>query len=132
MPRNKSGARTPKRTGAATRAAKHAAARAATRAAPPAGARTGTLALGASLSIREVGECALQLRALIAAGGCEIDARRLERVDTAGLQLLLAAALEARRRGSMLTLRGAAGLHASAASAVGLAEHLSAAAQILP
>jgi ABC-type transporter Mla MlaB component len=96
------------------------------------GTRTGTLSLGSSLSIREVGQCAIQLRALIAAGGREIDARRLESVDTAGLQLLLAAALEARRRGSVLTLRGAAGLHASAASAVGLAEHLSAAAQILP
>ncbi len=124
MPRNKSGTRAPRRPGAAMRATTPAGTRV--------GTRTGTLSLGSSLSIREVGQCAIQLRALIAAGGREIDARRLESVDTAGLQLLLAAALEARRRGSVLTLRGAAGLHASAASAVGLAEHLSAAAQILP
>jgi hypothetical protein len=92
----------------------------------------GPLALGSSLSIREVSECAAQLNALFAAGGCEVDAGKLESVDTAGLQLLLAAALVARRRGLTLKLLGASGLQSGAATALGLAGHLAAAAQILP
>ncbi len=90
------------------------------------------LQLGPSLSIREVSECASQLNALVAAGGCEVDVGKLESVDTAGLQLLLAAALMARRRGLTLKLLGAGGLHAGAATALGIADHLAAAAQILP
>ena len=97
--------------------------------APPAGE---ALALGASLSIREVGERAAQLEALFAAGRAEVDARMLESVDTAGLQLLLAAAAAARRGGLTLRLLGADRLNAGPAGALGLNEHLAAAAEILP
>jgi len=92
----------------------------------------GALALGASLSIREVGERAAQLKALFAAGRAEVDARMLESVDTAGLQLLLAAAAAARRGGLTLRLLGADRLNAGPAGALGLSEHLAAAAEILP
>ena len=84
----------------------------------------GLLALGSSLSIREVGERAAQFKALIAAGSAEVDAGKLESIDTAGLQLLLAAAAAARRRGLTLRLHGAGGLSSGAASALGLADHL--------
>src|SRR5579863_1204925 len=60
------------------------------------------LPLGASLSIREVSECAAQLKALFAAGSAEVDAHELQSIDTAGLQLLLAAAAAAQRRGLKL------------------------------
>jgi ABC-type transporter Mla MlaB component len=93
---------------------------------------TGLLALGASLSIREVGERAAQFTALIAAGSAEVDAGKLESIDTAGLQLLLAAAAAARRRGLTLRLHGAGSLNSGAASALGLADHLAATAEILP
>jgi len=96
------------------------------------GARVGLLALGSSLSIREVGERAVQFKALIAAGSAEVDAGKLESIDTAGLQLLLAAAVAARRCGLTLRLHGAGGLSSGAASALGLADHLAATAEILP
>jgi ABC-type transporter Mla MlaB component len=100
----------------------------------PAGAAcsAGPLALGSALSIREVGERAAQIKAMFATGAAEVDARMLESVDTAGLQLLLAAAAEARRRGLKLKLLGAERLNTGAASALGVAEHLAAAAEILP
>jgi ABC-type transporter Mla MlaB component len=94
-------------------------------------ARAGALALGSSLSIREVGERAAQFKALIAAGSAEVDASQLESVDTAGLQLLLAVAAAARRRGLTLKLHGAGSLHSDAASALGLADQLAATAEIL-
>jgi ABC-type transporter Mla MlaB component len=93
---------------------------------------TGLLTLGASLSIREVGERAAQFTALIATGSAEVDAGKLESIDTAGLQLLLAAAAAARRRGLTLRLHGAGSLNSGAASALGLADHLAATAKILP
>ena len=92
----------------------------------------GKLRLGSSLSIREVGERAAQLKALFTAGSAVVDAGELESVDTAGLQLLLAAAAAARRRGLTLKLLGAGGLHTGAADALGLAEQLAATAEILP
>jgi ABC-type transporter Mla MlaB component len=92
----------------------------------------GLLTLGSSLSIREVGERAAQFKALIAAGSAEVDASKLESIDTAGLQLLLAAAAAARRRGLTLRLHGAGSLNSGAASALGLADHLAATAEILP
>lgn len=100
-----------------------------------AGAVTATcapLSLGASLSIREVSECAARLKAQFAAGSAEVDAHQLESIDTAGLQLLLAAATAAQRRGLKLRLSGAASLNSGAALALGLAEQLAAAAEILP
>jgi hypothetical protein len=92
----------------------------------------GPLALGSALSIREVGERAAQIKAMFATGAAEVDARMLESVDTAGLQLLLAAAAEAQRRGLKLKLLGAERLNTDAAGALGVAEHLAAAAEILP
>jgi len=92
----------------------------------------GLLALGSSLSIREVGERAAQFKALIASGSAEVDAGKLESIDTAGLQLLLAAAAAARRRGLTLRLHGAGSLGSGAASALGLADHLADTAEILP
>lgn len=92
----------------------------------------GRMPLGSSLSIREVGERAAQFKALIAAGSAEVDAGKLESIDTAGLQLLLAAAAAARRRGLTLRLHGAGSLNSGAASALGLADHLAATAEILP
>jgi ABC-type transporter Mla MlaB component len=92
----------------------------------------GLLALGSSLSIREVGERAAQFKALIASGSAEVDAGKLESIDTAGLQLLLAAAAAARRRGLTLRLHGAGSLGSGAASALGLADQLAATAEILP
>jgi anti-anti-sigma regulatory factor len=105
---------------------------AATNVAPYASAASGALVLGASLSIRDVGECAAQFKALFAAGSAEVDARMLESVDTAGLQLLLAAAAAARRRGLTLKLLGAERLNAGPANALGLTDHLAAAAEIQP
>jgi len=90
------------------------------------------MALGSSLSIREVGERAAQFKALIAAGSAEVDAGKLESIDTAGLQLLLAAAAAARRRGLTLRLHGAGSLNSGAASSLGLADQLAATAEILP
>jgi ABC-type transporter Mla MlaB component len=92
----------------------------------------GLMALGSSLSIREVGERAAQFKALIAAGSAEVDAGKLEIIDTAGLQLLLAAAAAARRRGLTLRLHGAGSLSSGAASALGLADYLATTAEILP
>jgi ABC-type transporter Mla MlaB component len=93
---------------------------------------SGLMVLGSSLSIREVGERAAQFKALIASGSAEVDAGKLESIDTAGLQLLLAAAAAARRRGLTLRLHGAGSLGSGAASALGLADHLAATAEILP
>jgi anti-anti-sigma regulatory factor len=90
------------------------------------------LQLGSSLSIREVAECALQLQGLLAKGPTDVDASRLESIDTAGIQLLLAAAAAAQRRGFKLKLLGAQGLKAGAARSLGLAEHLGELAEILP
>ena len=93
---------------------------------------TGPLPLGSSLSIREVGERAAQFKALIATSSAEVDAGKLESIDTAGLQLLLVAAAAARRRGLTLRLHGAGSLNSGAASALGRADHLAATAEILP
>jgi anti-anti-sigma regulatory factor len=94
--------------------------------------RPSVLQLGSSLSIREVGECAAQLKGLLAKGPTDIDASRLESIDTAGIQLLLAAAAAAQRRGFKLKLLGAHGLKSGAARSLGLAEHLGELAEILP
>jgi anti-anti-sigma regulatory factor len=103
-------------------------------AAPPATgiARAKVLQLGASLSIREVGEYALQLKGLLTGGPLEIDARLLESIDTAGIQLLLVAAASAQRRGFKLKLLGAQGVRTGAAQSLGLDEHLGELAEILP
>jgi anti-anti-sigma regulatory factor len=90
------------------------------------------LQLGASLSIREVSDYAAQLKPLLAKGPTDVDASRLESIDTAGIQLLLAAAVAAQRRGFKLKLLGAQGLKAGAAGSLGLNEHLGELAEIVP
>jgi ABC-type transporter Mla MlaB component len=83
-------------------------------------ARGAPLALGASLTIVEVRGSWRSLRALLARGQAEADARLLTTIDTAGLQLLLAAGRAARVRGLTLTLTGAQHSLLNAAAAVGL------------
>jgi anti-anti-sigma regulatory factor len=95
-------------------------------------ARVSVLTLGPSLSIREVGECAAQFKGLLAGGPTDIDASKLESIDTAGIQLLLAAAVAAQRRGFKLKLLGAHGLKTGAARSLGLSEHLGELAEIMP
>jgi anti-anti-sigma regulatory factor len=90
------------------------------------------LQLGSSLSIREVSECASQLKTMLSNGPTNIDASKLESIDTAGIQLLLVAAASAQRRGFKLKLIGAHGLQTGAARSLGLHEHLGELAQILP
>jgi anti-anti-sigma regulatory factor len=90
------------------------------------------LQLGASLSIREVSECASRLKVMLASGPTVVDASVLESIDTAGIQLLLAAAVSAQRRGHKLKLLGALGVKTGAARALGLGEHLGELAEILP
>jgi anti-anti-sigma regulatory factor len=97
----------------------------------PTPARSNVLQLGSSLSIREVSECATQLKAMLANGPLDVDASRLETIDTAGIQLLLAAAAAAQRRGFKLKLLGAHGLKGGAARSLGLSEHLGELAEIL-
>jgi anti-anti-sigma regulatory factor len=110
------------------------------RAAPPApaaaAARNGAsdapvpLVIGPSLSIREAGACRQQLHALLMAGGTLVDVSALESIDTAGLQLLLAAAATAARAGCTLRLVGGRQLLQRAAAELGLAEPLAALAEI--
>jgi ABC-type transporter Mla MlaB component len=90
------------------------------------------LRLGASLTIREVAECAAEFQTLLHGGPTNIDASALETIDTAGVQLLLAAAAAAQRRGFRLKLTGAMGLKTGAARSLGLGEHLSELAEIAP
>jgi anti-anti-sigma regulatory factor len=104
---------------------------AAPKAAVSPGERANVLKLGASLSIREVSECAVQLKGLLSAGPTDIDASQLETIDTAGIQLLLAAAASAQRRGFKLKLLGAQGLRTGAARSLGLSEHLGELAEIV-
>jgi ABC-type transporter Mla MlaB component len=89
------------------------------------------LQLGSSLSIREVSECAVQLKSMLANGPLDVDVSRLETIDTAGIQLLLAAAAAAQRRGFKLKLLGGHALKGGAARSLGLSEHLSELAEIL-
>jgi anti-anti-sigma regulatory factor len=96
------------------------------------GQHASVLKLGASLSIREVSECATQIKGLLSVGPTDIDATLLETIDTAGIQLLLAAAAAAQRRGFKLKLLGAQGLRTGAARSLGLSEHLGELAEIVP
>ena len=90
------------------------------------------LKFGASLSIRDVGEYAAQFRTLLNSGAVELDLRQVETIDTAGMQLLLAAASAAERSGFRLKLHGAQALQTGAARALGLEQQLRSLAEILP
>lgn len=90
------------------------------------------LELGSSLSIREVAQCATELKEMLAAGPTDIDASKLESIDTAGIQLLFVAATAAQRRGYRMKLRGARGIRTGAAHSLGLTEQLGELAEIVP
>lgn len=98
---------------------------------PPPIERPGVMQLGSSLSIREVGERAAQLRTRLETGALVVDGGQLESIDSAGMQLLMAAALAAKQRGTTMKLTGAGKLISNAAAALGLTEHLAAAAEIV-
>jgi anti-anti-sigma regulatory factor len=98
---------------------------------PVAAAPNSLLQLGASLSIREVSECASQLKTMLANGSTDIDLSKLENIDTAGLQLLLVAAVSAQRRGFKVKLIGAQGLRTGAARSLGLHDHLGELAEVV-
>jgi anti-anti-sigma regulatory factor len=87
---------------------------------------------GPSLSIRDVGEYAVQVRTLLGNGPVELDLRRVETIDTAGLQLLLAVAATAERQGYRLRLRGAEAVRTGAARSLGLEQQLNALTEIVP
>lgn len=76
--------------------------------------------LGPALTIAEVAQAARGFTTMLAGGTAHTDARALESIDTAGLQLLLAAAAAAQERGLKLSLRGAPELLAGAAHALGV------------
>lgn len=93
--------------------------------------RRRSYALGAALTISEVGDCQRGLRRLLLAPAAPaarastcIDAHALRTLDTAGLQLLLAAGRHAQQRGGRLALLGAGELVRAAAAALGLGELL--------
>jgi anti-anti-sigma regulatory factor len=83
-----------------------------------------SLALGASLTIVEARACQRSLSALLERGHAAADAHALQSIDTAGLQLLLAAGRAARGRGLTLKLSGARALLLDAASSLGLGSEL--------
>ncbi len=98
--------------------------------------RAGSFTLGAALTIREVSACRRTLRELLRAGAVRevaaIDAQSLRAIDTAGLQLLLAAGQAAQQRGCRLALVGATDLLSAAAAALGLRAALGAALELRP
>ena len=88
------------------------------------------LRLGANLSIHEAGACLAQLRAALAGGLTEIDASALEAIDTAGMQLLLAAARAVQALGRRLRISHADKLLVATADALGLRAALAAVAEL--
>lgn len=82
------------------------------------------LALGASLTIVEARAVQRSLSALLDCGRAEAEAHALRSIDTAGVQLLLAAGRAARARGLTLKLSGARALLLDAAAGLGLGSAL--------
>ncbi len=90
------------------------------------------LQFGPSLSIRDVTNYAVQIKTLLDDGPVELDLKRVETIDTAGLQLLLAVAGDAERRGFRLRMHGAEAIRTGAAFALGLDGQLASLAEIVP
>jgi len=91
----------------------------------------GPLSLGGALTISEVREWGRALEAMLMAGAATVDARTLGTIDTAGLQLLLAAARSAQDRGLKLRMLGCARLLTGAADELGMGAQLNGALELL-
>jgi ABC-type transporter Mla MlaB component len=89
----------------------------------------GILALPAELTIYAVGELHPAWRDWVAAGGSQADARAVDQVDAAGLQLLLALARSVAAQGRALHLAGASRALAEGCAVLGLASWLAAHAE---
>lgn len=91
----------------------------------PGATRERTLYLPASLTIRDAAQVRAQLLgALDGATRLFIDARDVEVVDTAGLQLLMSACKSARRRGIAVRVSSPSQYLCEAASLMGVTSHL--------
>lgn len=90
------------------------------------------LALGENLTIVEAGRCQQALNDLLERGHTNADAHALRQIDTAGLQLLLAAGRTARARGLTLRVLGARALLLEAASNLGLTNALTEVVELMP
>jgi anti-anti-sigma regulatory factor len=91
----------------------------------PAPAGVPVVALPSSLAIRDVAAVAAALRASLAAGVLVVDASAVSTVDTAGLQVLLAAERSARERGIPARWLGPSEPLRRAAAALGVEHALS-------
>jgi anti-anti-sigma regulatory factor len=90
------------------------------------------LQFGPSLSIRDVAQYAAQFGTMLDSGPVELDLRHVESIDTAGLQLLLAAAGAAAQHGFRLKLHVADAVRSGAARSLGLEQQLSSLTEFLP
>lgn len=84
----------------------------------------GTFALEGEWTVIRAAELRPLLAGRIAAGAKELDLSHITEIDSAGLQLLIAARRSAGRRGQELALRGAAPAVRALASLYGLDENL--------
>lgn len=91
---------------------------------PAVAAAPAALVLPASMTIREVDDLRAPLMRAVLGGALEIDATGLATIDTAGLQLLLAAFRSAAARGITPHWAQPSGVLASAAMRLGLAAQL--------
>lgn len=90
------------------------------------------LALGNRLTIVEARAWQRSLHASLERSRAELDARALTSVDTAGLQLLLAAGRAAREHGLSLRVLGARSLLFEAAISLGLGSALTEVVELIP
>ena len=90
------------------------------------------LALGKSLTIVEARAWQRSLSELLERSRAEVDAQALTSIDTAGLQLLLAAGRAAREHGLALKVLGARPLLLEAAISLGLSSALTEVVELIP
>ena len=89
-------------------------------AATPAAIDTATV-LDETLEIQDVEACFGELRAALASGlPVTLDVSRVARIDTAGVQLLIAAQIAAEKRGNPLQVRGESAALNAAMESLGL------------
>lgn len=85
-------------------------------------ARVQHIELGKTLGIREAAELRERLLAAIEAGPLVLDGSAVERVDSAGLQLLVSLQRSLAARGETLTYRGVSTALADAATVLGVGD----------